>query len=138
METENNTLRLLLDGIFIEAQKAEEQTYKTQKNVDTYLNSMQSQIDLFSNSFSQRNKELLDNLTVSMNNFLNAQSSEIVKNQDNTASRVETLLEAMEESAKAIKSSTVQIKAGFDELEEARIREEEKKKGLSFFRRKNI
>jgi hypothetical protein len=138
METENNTLRLLLDGIFIEAQKAEEQTYKTQKNVDTYINSMQSQIDLFSSSFSQRNKELLDSLSVSMSSFLNAQSSEIAKTQDNTASRVETLLESMEESAKAIKSSTDQIKSGFDELEEARIREEEKKKGLSFFRRKKI
>jgi methyl-accepting chemotaxis protein len=73
-----------------------------------------------------------------MSSFLNAQSSEIAKTQDNTASRVETLLESMEESAKAIKSSTDQIKSGFDELEEARIREEEKKKGLSFFRRKKI
>ncbi len=135
METENETLRLLLDGIFIEAQKAEEQTYKTQKNVDTYINSMQNQIDQFSNSFSQRNKELLDNLSTAMSNFLSEQSSDISKTQDMTASRTEALLESMEESAKAIKSSTSQIKAGFDELEEARLREEEKKKGLSFFRK---
>lgn len=135
MEEENNTLRLLLDGIFIEAQKAEEQTYRTQKNVDTYITTMQSQIDLFSSSFALRNKELLDSMADSMNSFLSSQSSKITDNQERTSNRVESLLASMEDSAKVIKSSTEQIKAGFDELEEARIREEAKKKGLSFFRK---
>jgi len=156
MEEGYKSLRLLLDGIFIEARNAETQALESQKMNENYLDSMKTQIDTFTREFSTHNKELFTGLFASneelftglsssnkelftglsstISDFINHQSAQIADQQGKVETQSIEMMQSMEKAAKDIMSSSSQIKQAFDELEAARIREEEnarnKKTGL--------
>lgn len=130
----NKTLKTLLDGIFVEARNAEEMTEKAQKNTAAYLETMQKQIDELSEILSSHNRDFKNEMTEQSNKFFERYMEDMQNQQSVLSSRFETLLESIEESAQSMRKSSQQLKDGFDELEAARLREENKKKS-SFFRR---
>lgn len=128
MQEGQKTLRLLLDGIFVEARNAETQAQDSQKKNESYLNLMQSQIDSFSNEFATRNKELMDNLSRIFSDYTEKQSVRMMDQQEQIGLRSVDMLESMEKAAQDIKQSSSQIKSAFEELEAARRQEEENAK----------
>ncbi len=134
MDESHIALRTLLEGIFAESMRTQEQANESQINNESYLRMMKSQIDLFSDEFATRNKELLDGLSTTMTDFVNKQSSNLMDQQSNVSIQSVSMLESMEKATKDISICTRQIRISFEELEAARHREEEiarnKKPGL--------
>lgn len=138
LEEGYQSLQLLLDGIFIEARNTEVQAHEAQKANENYLNIMKTQIDAFTEEFSSHNKELFAVLSSTISNFMNQQSAQITDQQKIVGAESVEMLRSMEEAARDIRTSSTQIKSAFDELEAARIREEEnaKNKKTGLFGRK--
>lgn len=100
----------------------------------------------FTDGMAQRTKELIDGMTDRtrelseglsrfMEQYFAKQEALLSEQQKKQTLHLSGLLSSMEESAGIIRSSSEQIKAGFDELEAARIREAEAKAKKSFFKR---
>ncbi len=88
-----------------------------------------------SDGLSARTKDLLDGVSRSMDDFFRRQDEAAAEQHKKQILQLSGLLSSMEESAEVIRSSTAQIKASFDELEEARAREAEARQKKSIFRR---
>ena len=134
----NNVLSQLVDGIFNEAKNAQRQALESQKINESYLDMMKIQIDGFTREFSSHNNELFTGLTSTISEFTDKQAAQLVDQQEKAGSGAIEMMRSMEKAAKDIKSSSEQIKHSFDELQTARILEEEyaKNKKSRFFRRK--
>lgn len=136
MEEEAKTLRLLLDGIFVEARNTEVQAAQSQKMNEKYLETMNKQIDAFSQEltarnkeftleYATRNKELFEGLSSTISEFVRMQSSQIKDQNDKVGAHSLEILQSMEKASQDIRTSSSQIRQAFDELEAARVREEE-------------
>jgi Zn-dependent M16 (insulinase) family peptidase len=140
MEEEARTLRLLLDGIFVEARNTEVQAAQSQKMNEKYLEVMSVQIDKFSQELTARNKEftvenaarnkeLFEGLSTTISEFVRLQSAQIKDQNDKVGAHSLEILQSMEKASQDIRTSSGQIRLAFDELEAARVREEEAAKG---------
>lgn len=138
IESGHDSLRQLLDGIFIEARNAENQADTAQKMNENYLNIMKTQIDSLSHEFSSTNKSLIEGLSSTISGFISQQAINITSQQDKVETQSLQMLQSMEKAAKEIQSSSSQIKSAFDELEAARRIEEENARNRKpgFFSRK--
>ncbi|MHB8961797.1 MAG: hypothetical protein ACYC5K_01410 [Saccharofermentanales bacterium] len=135
MDDSNKMLNGMLNAIFVEAKNTEDNAGIAQKNAAAYLESMNGHISRLSDEMAARSQELVNGMSQMMDEFFSRQSDNIAAQQKKQSLQVSGLLSSMEESADSIRSSTAQIKASFDELEEARIREAEAKAKKSFFKR---
>ena len=171
MEEGYKSLRLLVDGIFVEARNAETQALDSQKLNESYLDTMKAQIDAFASEFAETNKELfaglssanehllaelsstneqlltklssadehlITELSTTISDFVTRQSAQVTDQQEKVGNQSNEMMQSMEKAARDIQASSAQIKQAFDELEAARIREEEnaKNKKSGFFGRK--
>lgn len=131
----DKTLKVMLDAIFVEARNAEDNALKAQNNAKDYLESMKEQITGLTAELAARNNTLISDLDRTMKSFFDKQNELLESNNSGLSERTAQLLASMESSAETIRESTSQIKAGFDELEEVRRREEEAKAKKSIFKR---
>lgn len=135
LEESDKTLKVMLDAIFVEARNAEENAAKAQSSAADYLSSMKDQIRTLTEQLSLKNNALISDLDKTITQFFNKQEEHLGSQNAKLADKTVDLLNSMETSASAIHNSTAQIKAAFDELEEARRREEEAKAKKSIFKR---
>jgi hypothetical protein len=135
LEESDKTFKVMLDAIFVEARNAEENAAKAQSSAADYLSSMKDQIRTLTEQLSLKNNALISDLDKTITQFFNKQEEHLGSQNAKLADKTVDLLNSMETSASAIHNSTAQIKAAFDELEEARRREEEAKAKKSIFKR---
>jgi hypothetical protein len=136
IDSNNQALKLVLDGINEEARNSKEQADRSHENLKNYLTTMDTQLTHLAEETGQKNRELLIALSGIIENFLKQQSFDLDLHNQQIGTKYDALLNSVDESVKAIRRSAEQLKSGFDELEAARVREEERKNRSIFSRKR--